>query len=296
MVTLTIFTPCYNRSHTLPRTYESLCRQSYKDFLWLIIDDGSQDGTRALVEKWMSQNNGFEIRYHYKENGGMHTAHNLAYRLINTVLNTCIDSDDAMPPDAVENILKHWNRHASECTCGMIALDSDFNGNIIGTKLPKRMEKCDDWVDVFRKYHITGDKKFIWRTSVMQALPEYPEFSGEKITPLSYKYRMVTGNHEMLLHNQVVCWVEYQPNGSSATIYRQYLQSPKGFAVHDVLCLAQSQGFCETIKRAVHYVALSRIARNAHWFKQSPRKIYTLLALPMGLLFEAFIRLRKWLR
>ena len=74
----TVFTPAYNRAHTLPRTYESLCRQSCKDFVWLIVDDGSSDGTRALVEEWQTRDNGFPIRYIYKENGGMHTAHNTA--------------------------------------------------------------------------------------------------------------------------------------------------------------------------------------------------------------------------
>ena len=75
-IRLTIFTPAYNRAHTLPRTYESLLQQDCKEFIWLIVDDGSQDNTAELVRQWQSQDNGFEIRYIYKENGGMHTAHN----------------------------------------------------------------------------------------------------------------------------------------------------------------------------------------------------------------------------
>ena len=93
---LTIFTPAYNRAHTLLRTYESLCRQSCKAFIWLVVDDGSTDNTAALVQQWQSRDNGFEIQYIYKENGGMHTAHNVAYANIHTELNTCIDSDDML--------------------------------------------------------------------------------------------------------------------------------------------------------------------------------------------------------
>jgi glycosyltransferase involved in cell wall biosynthesis len=100
--TLTIFTPAFNRAHTIGRTYESLCRQTCKDFLWLIVDDGSSDNTQELVEGWKRCNNGFEIEYIYQENQGMHGAHNTAYRNIHTELNTCIDSDDYMPDDAVE--------------------------------------------------------------------------------------------------------------------------------------------------------------------------------------------------
>ena len=95
MQTLTVFTPAYNRAHTIGRTYKSLCSQKCKDFVWLIVDDGSD---------WISKDNGFEIQYIYKENGGMHTAHNVAYS-IHTELNTCIDSDDALSENAVEKIM-----------------------------------------------------------------------------------------------------------------------------------------------------------------------------------------------
>ena len=109
MPRLTVFTPTYNRAHTLPRTYASLSRQDCKDFVWLIIDDGSTDDTRALVKAWQTQEHSFEIRYLYKENGGMHTAHNAAYEVIDTELNVCIDSDDCLAPGAVRKILAKWD-------------------------------------------------------------------------------------------------------------------------------------------------------------------------------------------
>ena len=112
MKTLTIFTPAYNRAHTIGRTYESLCRQTCKDFEWLIVDDGSSDNTRALVEGWIKENR-IPIRYIYQQNQGMHGAHNTAYRNIETELNTCIDSDDYMPDDAVEKIITFWKRNGS---------------------------------------------------------------------------------------------------------------------------------------------------------------------------------------
>ena len=84
MPILTVFTPAYNRAHTLPRTYASLRRQDSKDFVWLVVDDGSTDHTAELVKGWQAQETEFEIRYLYKENGGMHTAHNTAYENIDT--------------------------------------------------------------------------------------------------------------------------------------------------------------------------------------------------------------------
>ena len=109
MIRFTEFTPAYNRAHTLPRTYESLCSQNCKDFCWLIIDDGSIDNTAQLVKGWMEKDNGFKIQYIYKENGGMHTAHNMAYENITTELNVCVDSDDCMAEDGVAKILKKWD-------------------------------------------------------------------------------------------------------------------------------------------------------------------------------------------
>ena len=133
MKTLTIFTPAYNRAHTIGRTYQSLCHQTCKDFEWLVVDDGSTDGTQQLVEGWMAENK-IPIRYIYQENQGMHGAHNTAYRNIDTPLNTCIDSDDYMPDDAVEKILACWKDHGSDQFAGIIGLDVTEDGQVIGTR------------------------------------------------------------------------------------------------------------------------------------------------------------------
>ena len=133
MKTITIFTPAYNRAHTIGRTYQSLCRQTCKDFEWLVVDDGSTDGTQQLVEGWIAENK-IPIRYIYQENQGMHGAHNTAYRNIDTPLNTCIDSDDYMPDDAVEKILRCWQQRGSDHVAGIIGLDMTEDGQVIGTR------------------------------------------------------------------------------------------------------------------------------------------------------------------
>lgn len=107
-IQITVFTPAYNRAHTLPRTYESLKKQGNKNFIWLIVDDGSTDNTKELVDKWISEEKGFTIQYIYKENGGMHTAHNIAYQNITTELNVCIDSDDCLAENAIDKILTFY--------------------------------------------------------------------------------------------------------------------------------------------------------------------------------------------
>ena len=103
MKSITVFTPTYNRAYCLHQVYESLLRQTSKAFQWLIIDDGSTDNTRQLVQQWKNDNK-IQIQYHFKANGGMHTGHNAAYQLIETDLNVCVDSDDFLTDNAIEII------------------------------------------------------------------------------------------------------------------------------------------------------------------------------------------------
>ena len=104
---LTVCTPTYNRAHTLPRLYESLVRQTSQDFEWLVVDDGSTDNTRELVDGWVAEGR-IRIRYVYKENGGKPSAHNLGVRLAAGELFFCVDSDDYLTDNAVELILSAW--------------------------------------------------------------------------------------------------------------------------------------------------------------------------------------------
>ena len=177
MKTLTEFTPAYNRSNTLVRTYESLCRQTSKDFCWLIIDDGSIDDTKEIVLKWIQENK-IDIRYIYQNNQGMHGAHNTAYRNIHTELNTCIDSDDYMPDDAVEKIISYWKKNGSKKYAGIIGLDQSENGGIIGSKFPEQVKETT--LKAFYEGGGTGDKKLVYRTDVIKKYPEYPIFEGVK--------------------------------------------------------------------------------------------------------------------
>lgn len=288
-IILTVFTPAYNRAHTLPRTYESLCKQTNKNFIWMIVDDGSIDNTKKLVNEWQSVNNGFEIQYFYKTNGGMHTAHNLAYQKIQTELNVCIDSDDMMPVDAVDKILTFWEKYGSDTVAGIVALDADMNGKILGTELPKEIVQTTT-TKLYGKLGVTGDKKFIYRTDVINSVPAYPEFDGEKLVPLGYKYNLVAQKYEMLLLSEIVCLVDYQADGSTNTIFRQYLQSPRGFMASNAVSMKCSENFVDRMKSVVHYIAECRIAKDKKWFKNSPRKFITILLYPLGFVAEKYIR------
>lgn len=287
MKTLTIFTPAYNRAHTLGRTYESLLRQNCNDFVWLIIDDGSKDNTRELVESWMKENR-IEIRYIYQENQGMHGAHNTAYRNIDTELNTCIDSDDYMPDNTVEIIVNFWKEHGSEKYAGIIGLDSTENGGIIGTSFPEDMKETT--LNGFYAKGGRGDKKLVYRTDIIKQYPEYPIFEGEKYVGLAYKYMLIDQDYQLLTINKPLVIVEYQQDGSSVNMYRQYWNNPNGFAFFRKTEMVTTKSFSRKFIVCVHYVSSSFIAKNKRFIKESPEKMLTALAIPLGYMLYLYIK------
>lgn len=282
MPILTVFTPTYNRAYVLSKCYESMKRQSCKDFVWLVVDDGSTDNTRDLVENWKLEDIEFELRYVYQENQGMHSAHNLAYVNIGTEINSCIDSDDYMPDDAVEKIINFWNTcEKNEKISGFLALDAYENGDIIGTHFPENV-KCATSYEYYYKFKIKGDKKFVLRSDLTKINP-YPVFIGEKYVNLATKYSLLDVDYKLLNLNETVCIVKYLADGSTLNMFRQYLNNPKGFAYSRRLCMALpfvGQGF--RFKQAIHYVSACIISKNRFWFRETPRKALTIAAAPLG--------------
>ncbi len=288
MALLTVFTPAYNRAHTLPRTYESLCQQECMDFIWLIVDDGSTDNTAELVREWQKTDNGFEIQYIYKDNGGMHTAHNVAYENIHTELNVCIDSDDKMASGAVGKIKETWDKVRNQGYAGLIALDVDFDGNVIGKGFPEGIKET-----TLGGYYASGgagDKKLIYRTDVIKSVPPYPVFEGEKYVGLVYKYTLIDQKYKLFVMNYTVCEVEYQVDGSSGTMWKQYLKNPKGFAFLRKVAMQYPTSRKRLIMDCIHYCSSSQIAGNTNYIKESPKKVLTVLCTPIGWVLTEYIK------
>lgn len=288
---LTVFTPAYNRAHTLTRTYESLKRQDCREFIWLIVDDGSTDNTADLVRKWQQEDNGFEIQYIYKENGGMHTAHNTAYENIHTELNVCIDSDDELADGAIKCIQKIWSQADKEKYAGIIGLDADMNtGDVIGTAFPDILSETT--LQGFYDMGGSGDKKLVYRTDIMKKLPPYPVFEGEKYVSLGWKYQLCDQSYTLLTTNTVLCNVEYQSDGSSMNMLHQYVRNPKGFA----FIRKENMKYIKSKKRnyidCIHYVSSCILSSNKHFIEESPKKIMTILAIVPGMLLTQYIKMK----
>lgn len=288
MKQLTVFTPTFNRSHLLNQLYNSLIRQSNQNFKWLIVDDGSTDHTKEQVEGWLSDNR-VEIVYSFQENQGMHGAHNTAYSLIDTELNVCVDSDDYMPENAVDQILEFWNANSKENLAGIIALDATQDCKVIGSKLP------NDRTTTLSRFYAKGglgDKKLVYRTEVVKRYPEYGIYEGERLVPLGSKYLLIDQDYELLIMNKVICIVEYQEDGSSGTIFRQYKQSPRGFAEARRITMQYGLRFRDRFRAAIHYVSSVIFINEYNLLRNSPNLLLTLSAIPLGIILNIYIRLR----
>lgn len=291
MKQITIFTPTYNRAYCLGQCYESLVKQTNKDFVWLIIDDGSTDTTKTLVESWINEKK-LDIIYNFQENQGMHGAHNGAYKLITTELNICIDSDDFMPDDAIEKILNFWNKtHKNEHIAGIIGLDANKDGKIIGTKIPENIKETTLY-DLYQIHKVKGDKKLVYRTDVVKKYPPYPLFEGERFVPLGYLYQLIDQDYKLLTLNEVFCIVEYMEDGSSMNILKQYRRHPKGFAFSRKSRMLLAKNFKDKFKNAIHYVSSSIFNHNKKFLKESPKKLTTILAIPFGIFLNIYIRIK----
>lgn len=287
MKLLTVFTPTFNRAYCLEKCYKSLVNQTCHEFVWLIIDDGSTDQTKVLVEKWKKEEK-VEINYIWQENQGMHGAHNTAYEQIDTELNVCIDSDDYMPEDAVEKIITFWEKYGSDKVSGIIGLDAFTDNKIIGSGLPESLERSTLF-ELYYKHGVTGDKKLVYRTELTKRFP-YPIFKNEKYVGLAYKYYKLDQQYEMLLMNEVLCCVEYLPDGSSQNMLKQYRKNPKGFAFYrkELMKLPFAKVSFK-YRQAIHYVSSSLMISNRKFLQEAPEKGLTFLAIPFGILLYFYI-------
>lgn len=328
MNTLTIFTPTYNRKHTISRTYESLCRQTCDDFNWLIIDDGSTDGTFEWVKSlgetistegqsfdWMgrplsmvdsnhivvlsensSNRHQVRIEYIYKPNGGLYTGYNTAYATIQTELCMCVDSDDFLPDDAVEKIIHLWSDKGSDKYCGILGLDFDIHTlQPIGGFFPDSLEE-GNMLEIESKHLHSGDTKQVMRTGLMKQVSPMIGFEGEKNFNPFYMLMQVCDNYPMLIINDNLCVVEYQVGTDSMSqgIFKQYINSPRSYAKYRAKTMELKHiSLKRRMMLAAHYVSSCIIAKDKDWLKNTSYPILTFLMAPLGIVLYFYILKRS---
>lgn len=228
-VFLSIITATYNRKHTIQRVYDSLITQTDKDFEWVIIDDGSDDGTDELIESFKSSNL-IIIKYRYKQNGGLHAAHNDAVRLAAGKLILLLDSDDWLRKDAVKIIKRYWSKYEEDPTVASIVfLDVDKNGNVIGKMFPKN-EFRSNHIECRFNLGINGDKAEVTRSSIMKKQP-FIIMPGEKHSTSALIWNRIAKEYSSVYFNIPLKYVEYQCDGLTNNYMKYARSAPRTMAL-----------------------------------------------------------------
>ena len=225
---ITIFTATYNRGYILPKLYESIKRQSFRDFEWVIVDDGSKDNTEELVTKWIDEAE-FPISYYKTRNGGKCRAINLGLDKAQGELFFVMDSDDYLTDDALEKIV-YWEGtiHGKEGYCGVVG-----NRGISETETVNTVYDTD-YLDVcafdrypeYRQPPIDGDRAGVWYTEIHRKY-KYPEFEGEIYMPPAVAWdRMAHDGFKVRLFNDIIWVCIYRDDGLSAYGNKRVLNNP----------------------------------------------------------------------
>lgn len=225
---LTIFTPTYNRCHTLKRLYESLSRQTDMNFEWLVVDDGSTDDTETLFRG--IERKFFPVRYYKKENGGKHRAINYGVPLATGEWFLIVDSDDFLADNAVETIARCTATIENDPKfCAVVGNKVNFDRQVVGT--PCNYEILDtDFLSYRNRYHIIGDRAEVVRTSVMREFP-FPEFEGENFCTEGVVWNRMAQKYKARYVNEDFYICEYQPDGLTANVALIHHDSPQGSAL-----------------------------------------------------------------
>ena len=208
---ITVFTPAYNRAHTLGALYRSLQKQTFRNFEWLIVDDGSRDGTGELVKLWQSEENPFPIRYVYQENGGKCRAINQGLELAAGELFFTVDSDDYLLDNALENAAR-WE--AALPKDGKFCAVSGNLGTAPGeTPNPPLPEPYYDGTALDRYGAVKGERALLFYTQVHRQYP-YPVCEGERFMTEAVAWnRMAAEGWRIRFYNEILTIYEYQPDG-----------------------------------------------------------------------------------
>lgn len=264
MVKLTIFTPTYNRGNLLPILFESLKRQTYKEFVWLVIDDGSIDNTEELFTVWKKENPDFKIIYKKKANGGKHTAIEQANEVCTTDYIVCVDSDDYLTERAIEQMYNEIDIiDKMEDVCGAVTRRIKPNGEVF----------CGKWApdktllyfnELYTKYGYKTDTCLLFKTNIVKNF-HFPVFEDEKFVTESVYYNKFLYKYKMLASVNLYYVGEYMPDGYTAQGMKLFLKNPKGYAyslkMETYLSIKNRKSFKKRLIASAHFYAWCKIMK-----------------------------------
>lgn len=275
---LTIFTPAYNRAYTLPTLYESLLEQTCKDFIWIIVNDGSSDNTDKVVSEWLRDNK-VNIIYQEQTNQGKMSAHNTGVTMCTTEYFVCVDSDDYLVPDAVEYIYSQLDKCESKQYAGLVAYKGTDSNTPIGNEFPTGL--YDKSLSGLYQLGFKGDTTLVFKTSVLQKYP-FPVLDGEKFISEAYVYDQIDRSYTLILSPKVITICEYLPDGLTCNGMSLVINNPGGWAMVHCQKANFADNFKTRFKNYAWAISYKLMKRGAPVYLQPQWKLAYFLALPLG--------------
>lgn len=291
----TVFTPTYNRKHTIHRVYESLQAQTFRDFEWVIVDDGSTDGTNRLIEQWQAEAD-FPIVYLYQQNSGKHIAFNRGVKSARGYLFLNIDSDDGFTANSLQTMLEWWQKIPEEEQCqftGIVTLGRYDSGQISGDRFP-----CEPFdttsLDLNYKFKLPGERGGFHRTDVLKEFP-FPADNTVKFVPENIVWDAIARKYKIRCINEVL-GIYYQDSGNQLT--RTNIQRKASVKDYFLELLNRDFDYFKLspkpfIKYAILYIRYSLHSGEFSFIKPSlfvEKKIYMLNLLVFPVAFAVFVR------
>ncbi len=250
---ITVFTPTYNRAYVLTNLYESLCCQTYLDFEWLIVDDGSSDETEFLVERFLKESV-IHIRYFKVPNGGKHRAINFGVKKACGELFFIVDSDDYLTANALERIAFYYEpvRDIDEFA-GVSGLRIFPNGEIISKgKNSSTVLDCSR-LDLTFKYKFVGDIAEAYKTKVLKQYP-FPDYIGEKFCSEGVVWTRIALKYKLRFFAEGIYVCEYLSDGLTHSKVKLYRNSPQyTMLVYRQGCTCKAYPLKWRVRYAINY-------------------------------------------
>lgn len=231
MCELTVFTATYNRYNQLSNLYRSLLLQDFKDFEWLIVDDGSTDDTEKLIETFIQEKK-ITIHFHKQANAGKMVAYNHAVNVAKGAFFICIDSDDELVENILSKVHEAYTSIQSKEDCvglGYLVVDKKTN-EIVGTPYPHNPLLCS-YYEMMHQYKVQGDKQLMFKTKIIKEYP-FPVQQGEKFITEAVVYNRISSKYKMLFINERAALVQYNEDGYSKNFWKIAYTNPQGWRLY----------------------------------------------------------------
>lgn len=287
---LTIFTPTYNRAHTLPRLYESLKAQTCKDFEWLVVDDGSSDNTSVLLEEWQRADKNFIVRYLKVENGGKNRAINIGLKYARGQYFMILDSDDMLTADSVEFVCKKMPEvEADNAFIGISGKKADYRTGLpIGVEADLYSEEgftdCNNLERI--QFGLHRDMAEVFFTDKIRQY-EFKVWQGEKFTPEEVVWnQMALDGYRLRWYNKITYLCEYQHGGLSDSTWSLLRDNPMGYAMMFDQRLLIDKSMRGLLDNSIQYNTCCILAGEIGMIAKSKRPWLTLTLFPAALLLS----------